>query len=197
MAPKKHFSGTMDSISASMWNDRWQMRPWTVSLMVLAQLAINILALVRADAPLFSCGTPSAQVEGCLTSLSAVMFPADGMYGDQPAGQALDSELAAGLVQRFPAGMSPAGAQDQVLFGAPPEDDVWHDASEEWDEAAAAGAPAACADHQAAAPAAAAAAAAADEAFQRNVHLVQNLHEAGYSMEEISTLVGVSSFLLW
>ncbi|KAF6248686.1 hypothetical protein COO60DRAFT_1630422 [Scenedesmus sp. NREL 46B-D3] len=119
---------------------------------------------------------------------------ADGVLASVPAaaGSMLDSSRSS---QRDEEQLqhSPA-AQEQVLPEAPPEDDVWHDASEEFDAAGGA------ADIHAADSGAddmpAAAAAAAADAFQANVRMLADLLQAGYTEAEIRSMWGVSA-LLW
>ncbi|WIA36730.1 hypothetical protein OEZ86_008002 [Tetradesmus obliquus] len=72
----------------------------------------------------------------------------DASISDQPAPAggpvALGSQLQHQQSQQSPTADSTDYAQEQGFPVAPPEDDVWHDASDQWDEAdAAAGVPAA------------------------------------------------------
>ncbi|KAF6249803.1 hypothetical protein COO60DRAFT_1706343 [Scenedesmus sp. NREL 46B-D3] len=113
---------------------------------------------------------------------------ADGVLASVPAaaGSMLDSSRSS---QRDEEQLqhSPA-AQEQVLPEAPPEDDVWHDASEEFD--AAGGAAGIHAADSGADDMPAAAAAAAADAFQANVRMLADLLQAGYTEAEIRSMWG-------
>ncbi|WIA42402.1 hypothetical protein OEZ86_008403 [Tetradesmus obliquus] len=125
---------------------------------------------------------------------------ADASISDQPAPAggpvALGSQLQHQQVQQSPTADSTDYAQEQGFPVAPPEDDVWHDASDQWDEAdAAAGVPAAAELLQRVFPAslataAAAAAAAANEAFWANVRVLPHLQQAGYTMDDLKQMWG-------
>jgi hypothetical protein len=134
--------------------------------------AVYVLQLLNFVQLLLSAG------EG-LSTLPAASNPALGS-------QQLQQQQQQQQQQHSPAGGLSAEAQQQTCPEVPADNDVWHEASEEWEE----GDPAA--DAAAAAAAATAAAAAADEAFQRFQRELALLLEAGYTEAEIRHLYGVS-----